>query len=88
VPLSYRCEDLVYKYGENLFLLVVFQNFVGAWAPTSHNLASPLGGRAVASGWGRRKRGPAVEGGCGLQVHAVLCGATEPLNSGAQKAVA
>jgi hypothetical protein len=42
VPLSYRFENLIHNNGENVFLVVVFQIFVGAWAPASYYVASPL----------------------------------------------
>lgn len=43
VPFSYRCGNLICKHGEKLFLIVVFEIFVGVWAPTIYNVALPLG---------------------------------------------
>jgi hypothetical protein len=42
VRFSYRCENLSCKHGESLILLLVFQIFVGAYTPTSYNVALPL----------------------------------------------
>ena len=42
MPFSYRCENLIYNYDKNLFLIEVFQISVGAWAPTSYYVASSL----------------------------------------------
>ena len=36
------CKNLIHNHGENVFLVVGFQNFVGAWAPISYYVASPL----------------------------------------------
>jgi hypothetical protein len=42
VQFSSKCENLSYNYGENLIPIVVFKIFVGASAPTTMNIASPL----------------------------------------------
>ena len=44
VRFSYRCKNINNNHGEKIILVVIFLIFVGAFAPTSYNIASPLGG--------------------------------------------